>query len=157
MILEQFLKCSAKSVCNKRVNVTSVSRVNHRHLEVYTPHTFCTWPSRTKVVLNTPMLLRGPCSLPPSHSIVRAGWTARSDTLRKSIHSSVVRRKGGSDQNKLYTKSLLLPCTTFSQWTDPLKTEVQLRKKTCDDLYRWQVRSQCCTFRAMPRTTDIGP
>ncbi|KAI0305316.1 tRNA synthetases class I-domain-containing protein [Multifurca ochricompacta] len=43
-----------------------------------------------------------------------------------------------SDQNKLYAKSLFLPRTTFPQWTDPLKTEVLLRKKTCDDLYRWQ-------------------
>jgi hypothetical protein len=94
-----------------------------------------------KVVFKTPMHIRGPCGLPPSHSIARTVRTARHDTLCKSIHSSVVRQKDGSDQNKLYANSLLLPRTTFPQWTNPLKTEVLLRKKTCDNLYRWQVRS----------------
>jgi hypothetical protein len=98
------------------------------------------------------MLIRGSYGL----RIAREVWTARSDSLRRSVHSSVVCRKDSSDQSKLYAKSLLLPRTTFPQWTDPLKTEVQLRKKTCDNLYRWQVRSKCHAFRAMPRTTDIG-
>ena len=108
---------------------------------------------QTNVVFKTPMLLRGSYGL----CIARAVWAPRPDNLRKSIHSSVVHRKDSSNQNKLYAKSLLLPRTTFPQWTDPQKTEVQLRKETCDNLYRWQVRSKCRTFRAMPRTTDIGP
>ena len=41
--------------------------------------------------------------------------------------------------NKAFSKTLLLPKTTFPQWTDPNKTEKALREKTCDGLYRWQV------------------
>ncbi|KAI6099470.1 tRNA synthetases class I-domain-containing protein [Pisolithus croceorrhizus] len=41
---------------------------------------------------------------------------------------------------KAFSKTLLLPKTSFPLWPDPSKTEVPFRKKTCDDLYRWQVR-----------------
>src|SRR6267142_3829962 len=123
---------------------------NYRcRLGVYTAHVLS---PQTNVVFKTPMLMRGSYGL----HIARAVWMARSDNLRKSVHSSVVCRRDSSDQNKLYAKSLLLPHTTFPQWTDPSKIDVQLRKKTCDNLNRWQVRSKCRTFRAMLRTTDIG-
>ncbi|KAI6045227.1 tRNA synthetases class I-domain-containing protein [Pisolithus marmoratus] len=42
--------------------------------------------------------------------------------------------------SKAFSKTLLLPKTSFPLWPDPLKTEFPFRKKTCDDLYRWQVR-----------------
>lgn len=41
---------------------------------------------------------------------------------------------------KAFSKTLLLPKTSFPLWPDPSKTELPFRKKTCDDLYRWQVR-----------------
>ena len=88
------------------------------------------------------MSIGGPCGLTFSRPIARAFRSTRSRPLCKFLHSSAV-RLNGSGQNKQYVKSLLLPQTAFLQWTDPLKTEVLLRKKICDDLYRWQVRSQC--------------
>ncbi|KAI9508081.1 isoleucyl-tRNA synthetase [Russula earlei] len=83
------------------------------------------------------MLIGGSRGLTP-HSIVRAARPTHPRSVSKSLHSSVVRSKDHSDQSKLYAKSLLLPRTTFPQWTDPLKTEPLLRRKTCDDLYCWQ-------------------
>src|SRR5260370_7575384 len=61
--------------------------------------------------------------------------------LCRSLHASAVRLKDNSVENKPYAKSLLLPRTTFPQWTDPLKKELLMRKKSCDDLYRCQVKS----------------
>ncbi|KAF8500223.1 tRNA synthetases class I-domain-containing protein [Russula emetica] len=80
-----------------------------------------------------------PCGLTFSHSArtIRPTRT-RPRSFCKTLYSSAIRLKNDSVQNKLYAKSLLLPRTTFPQWTDPLKTEVLLRKKICDDLYRWQ-------------------
>ena len=91
-----------------------------------------------------PMFARAPCGLTFSHSVARTirPTRTRPRSLFKPLYSSAIRLKNDSVQNKLYAKSLLLPRTTFPQWTDPLKTEVLLRKKICDDLYRWQVRSQ---------------
>ncbi|KAI0264675.1 tRNA synthetases class I-domain-containing protein [Gloeopeniophorella convolvens] len=57
---------------------------------------------------------------------------------RRCLCASAPSRKEETDQNKSYATTLLLPRTAFPQWTDPSKTEVALRKKTCDDLYRWQ-------------------
>lgn len=106
-----------------------------------------------------PMLIRGPCRLHHSHFTARALRTSCPDTLRKSIHSSIVppNEKDGTDQNKVYAKSLLLPRTTFPQWTDPLKTEAILRKKTCDDLYRWQVRFKWSTFPSIDTYSSHWP
>jgi isoleucyl-tRNA synthetase len=78
----------------------------------------------------------GPCGLAYSRSTTRALRSTPLRSLCGTLHSSAVRL-----QNKQYAKSLRLPRTKFPQWTDPLKTEVLLRKKICDDLYRWQVRS----------------
>ena len=75
----------------------------------------------------------------PSYTITRATWSTRPHLLQRLFRSSAYLLTENSDQNKRYAKSLLLPSTTFPQWTNPLKTEVSLRKKTCDDLYRWQV------------------
>src|SRR5712671_643219 len=103
------------------------------------------------------MLIGGFCGLTPSRSIARAVRSTHPRHIGKALHSSVARLKDPSDQNKLYAKSLLLPRTTFPQWTDPSKTEPSLRRKTCDDLYRWQVRSHWGTIWSMTRTADIGP
>jgi hypothetical protein len=99
----------------------------------------------------SPMFTRAPCGLTFSHSVARTirPTRTRPRSLCKPLYSSAIRLKNDSVQNKLYAKSLLLPRTTFPQWTDPLKTEVLLRKKTCDDLYRWQVRSQCWCITCM--------
>ena len=145
-------KSPAKSGRGKRVR-DNLSR-GHR-LDVY---------ERIRSVLVTPakggfsrpsMLIRGPYGLHHSRFIARAVRTSCPHTLQKSLHSSVVRpkEKDGTDQNKVYAKSLRLPRTAFPQWTDPLKTEVLLRKKTCDDLYRWQVRFKLQYF---PGIADIG-
>jgi hypothetical protein len=42
-------------------------------------------------------------------------------------------------KQKNYAHTLLLPRTDFPLWTDPEKSEPAFRKKSCDDLYRWQV------------------
>ncbi|KAL4073583.1 tRNA synthetases class I-domain-containing protein [Scleroderma citrinum] len=42
---------------------------------------------------------------------------------------------------KAFSKTLLLPKTSFPLWTDPSKTEVPFRRKTCDELYQWQASS----------------
>ena len=41
--------------------------------------------------------------------------------------------------SKAFSKTLLLPKTSFPLWSDPAKTEAPFRRKTCDELYRWQV------------------
>ncbi|KAH9077901.1 tRNA synthetases class I-domain-containing protein [Lactarius deliciosus] len=75
----------------------------------------------------------------PLYCVTRAARsTTRPHLLQRPFRSSAPLLTENSDQNKRYAKSLLLPSTAFPQWTDPLKTEVLLRKKTCDDLYRWQ-------------------
>src|SRR6266849_8773981 len=105
------------------------------------------------------MFTGAPCGLTFSHPVARTIRTTctRSRSLCKPLCSSAIRLKNDSVQNKLYAKSLLLPRTTFPQWTDPLKTEVSLRKKICDDLYRWQVRSQCSVSgQSHACTTDFG-
>jgi hypothetical protein len=101
--------------------------------------------SRLQRWSRSPMFTGGaPCGLTFSHSArtIRPTRT-RPRSFCKTLYSSAIRLKNDSVQNKLYAKSLLLPRTTFPQWTDPLKTEVLLREKICDDLYRWQVRFQC--------------
>ncbi|KAI5121814.1 hypothetical protein M0805_009806 [Coniferiporia weirii] len=43
-----------------------------------------------------------------------------------------------TDSSKVYSKTLLLPKTAFPQWVDPQKSEVPFRRKTSEDLYKWQ-------------------
>ncbi|KAI9432988.1 tRNA synthetases class I-domain-containing protein [Lactarius indigo] len=84
------------------------------------------------------MLLGGVQATTPLYCVTRAARSTRPHILQRSFRSSAPLLTENSDQNKRYAKSLLLPSTAFPQWTNPLKTEVSLRKKTCDDLYRWQ-------------------
>lgn len=41
---------------------------------------------------------------------------------------------------KAFSKTLLLPKTVFPLWTDPANSEEPYRRRTTEDLYRWQVR-----------------
>ncbi|ESK91771.1 isoleucyl-trna synthetase [Moniliophthora roreri MCA 2997] len=43
-----------------------------------------------------------------------------------------------SMDNKAFSKTLLLPKTKFPLWSDPSKTEISFRPRTCEELYRWQ-------------------
>ncbi|KAL1744261.1 tRNA synthetases class I-domain-containing protein [Schizophyllum fasciatum] len=43
-----------------------------------------------------------------------------------------------AQDNKAYSKTLLLPKTSFPLWIDPAKSEAPFREKTCDVLYRDQ-------------------
>ncbi|KAA1476621.1 isoleucyl-tRNA synthetase [Dentipellis sp. KUC8613] len=47
-------------------------------------------------------------------------------------------KAAGKVDSKAFSKTLLLPKTSFPLWTDPAKTEVAFRHKTCDALYKWQ-------------------
>ncbi|THV04716.1 isoleucyl-tRNA synthetase [Dendrothele bispora CBS 962.96] len=40
--------------------------------------------------------------------------------------------------SKTFSKTLLLPKTSFPLWSEPSKSEVPFRARTCEDLYRWQ-------------------
>ena len=63
-----------------------------------------------------------------------------------TLHARLVRRNLSSAPGpskldpKAFSKTLLLPKTTFPLWADPAKSEELFRTKTCDELYRWQVR-----------------
>ena len=48
--------------------------------------------------------------------------------------------------NKAFTKTLLLPKTSFVLRPDPKQIDSLYRKLTCDDLYRWQVSGLGCIF-----------
>ena len=38
-----------------------------------------------------------------------------------------------------FSDTLILPKTSFPLWTDPSKSELPFKTRTCEDLYRWQV------------------
>ena len=73
--------------------------------------------------------------------------TPRTYISRRNLFSSAVRL---SDQapstaevpldSKAYSKTLLLPKTSFPLWSNPPEVENQYRSLTCDSLYRWQVQ-----------------
>ncbi|KIK95549.1 hypothetical protein PAXRUDRAFT_140435 [Paxillus rubicundulus Ve08.2h10] len=43
--------------------------------------------------------------------------------------------------SKAFSQTLLLPKTSFPLRADPAKSEVPFRKRTCEDLYRWQAQN----------------
>jgi len=49
---------------------------------------------------------------------------------------------------KSFSKTLLLPKTSFPLWADPSKGEVPFQKRTCEDLYRdqWKNRQNAPLF-----------
>lgn len=64
-----------------------------------------------------------------------------------ALHIRLVRRNLSSapgpsnlDSKKAFSKTLLLLKTHFPLWADPAKSEELFRRKTCDELYQWQVR-----------------
>ncbi|KAI6006964.1 tRNA synthetases class I-domain-containing protein [Pisolithus albus] len=66
--------------------------------------------------------------------------TARPPFIRFGCCRLSTLSSGQKLDSKAFSKTLLLPKTSFPLWPDPSKTEVPFRKKTCDDLYRWQAR-----------------
>ncbi|KAF5369061.1 hypothetical protein D9758_002922 [Tetrapyrgos nigripes] len=52
--------------------------------------------------------------------------------------STTVKSSNTASSSKAFTKTLLLPKTTFPLWSDPSKGEVPFRSRTCENLYRWQ-------------------
>lgn len=63
-----------------------------------------------------------------------------------ALHLRVVRRNLSSAppssklDSKAFSKTLLLPKTPFPLSPDPAKLEELFGRKTCDELYQWQVR-----------------
>lgn len=66
-----------------------------------------------------------------------------------ALHIRLVRRNLSSApmpsklDSKAFSKTLLLPKTPFPLWADPAKSEELFRRKTCDELYQWQVCYAC--------------
>ncbi|KAL1674639.1 tRNA synthetases class I-domain-containing protein [Schizophyllum commune] len=60
--------------------------------------------------------------------------------LRSRVHSFARLNSTATptQDNKAYSKTLLLPKTSFPLWIDPAKSEVPFRERTCDALYREQ-------------------
>lgn len=95
----------------------------------------------------------------PSHDRVRAPLALQADAqdarimllvrpscrglLRSRAHSFARLNSTATptQDNKAYSKTLLLPKTSFPLWIEPAKSEVPFRERTCDALYREQVRS----------------
>ncbi|KAG2355481.1 tRNA synthetases class I-domain-containing protein [Suillus spraguei] len=65
--------------------------------------------------------------------------------LSKSRHFSTCHvsqsLKNASTDPKAYSKTLLLPKTTFPLRVDPAKSESSFQSKTCEELYRWQAQN----------------
>jgi hypothetical protein len=60
-------------------------------------------------------------------------------------HAFFAYKRSNSSQSKTtdskaFSKTLLLPKTSFPLRVDPLKGETQYQKRSGEDLYRWQVR-----------------
>ncbi|TFK49438.1 isoleucyl-tRNA synthetase [Heliocybe sulcata] len=63
----------------------------------------------------------------------RKGWRTFS-----SAPASASGSQSSTLDKKAYSKSLLLPKTKLSLWSDPSKSEEPFRNKSCTELYRWQ-------------------
>ncbi|KAF9239290.1 tRNA synthetases class I-domain-containing protein [Melanogaster broomeanus] len=74
-------------------------------------------------------------SLTVSRNAVR---TLLTGLLSRSLSSAPTPAKLDS---KAFSQTLLLPKTSFPLWVDPAKSEAPFRKKTCDELYRWQAHN----------------
>ncbi|KAG1738733.1 tRNA synthetases class I-domain-containing protein [Suillus lakei] len=49
--------------------------------------------------------------------------------------------KNASTDPKAYSKTLYLPKTSFPLWADSAKSESLFKRKTCEELYRWQAQN----------------
>jgi hypothetical protein len=97
--------------------------------------------SRDQVEVDRHLVLMVARALRPSHSFL-ASWYASvfAHTSRRHLSLSIPSLNEGTVSEldaKTFSKTLLLPKTLFPLRNDPFKTEY--RKKTCEDLYRWQV------------------
>ena len=75
-----------------------------------------------------------PCRVPFAHN---------AQILRKRVLSRYLSDKplkAPVQDNKAFTKTLLLPKTSFPLRVDPEAAEKRFRELTCDGVYRWQVR-----------------
>ncbi|KAF9226386.1 isoleucyl-tRNA synthetase [Gyrodon lividus] len=76
----------------------------------------------------------------PRATLDSAGATQDSVRSRVPLVRSL-RRSTIKGYSKAFSRTLLLPKTSFPLWTNPAKSEAPFRKKTCDDLYRWQAQN----------------
>ena len=73
--------------------------------------------------------------------ILLSKCTPRTYISKRNLFSSAVRLSDEAPlDSKAYSKTLLLPKTSFPLWSNPPEVENQYRSLTCDSLYRWQVR-----------------
>ena len=79
--------------------------------------------------------------------ILLSKCTPRKYISRRNLFSSAVRLSDEAPltgevplDSKAYSKTLLLPKTSFPLWSNPPEVEDQYRSLTCDNLYQWQVR-----------------
>jgi hypothetical protein len=95
--------------------------------------------------LRTPMRKRATCFPVLLQFGALRRWTLASGhvTVLKPYrrHSSA---QAMATDSKAFSKTLLLPKTSFPLWADPSKSEAPFRKRTGEDLYRWQVLSPLC-------------
>lgn len=94
-------------------------------------------------------LVIGPIATRPVHP--RIFWLSKSRHFSTSHVSQTL--KHATTDPKVYSKTLLLPKTSFPLWVDSAKSESLFKRKTCEELYRWQVRffsqtHQCFSLNA---------
>lgn len=94
-------------------------------------------------------LVIGPIATRPVHP--RIFWLSKSRHFSASHVSQTL--KNATTDPKVYSKTLLLPKTSFPLWVDSAKSESLFKRKTCEELYRWQVRffsqtHQCFSLNA---------
>ncbi|KAG1872417.1 tRNA synthetases class I-domain-containing protein [Suillus subalutaceus] len=80
------------------------------------------------------MCLVRPVATRPVH--LHASKTRHVFTCR--VSQSLTTDRAGS---KAHSKTLLLPKTSFPLWVDSAKSESLFKKKTCEELYRWQAQN----------------
>ncbi|KAH7926232.1 isoleucyl-tRNA synthetase [Leucogyrophana mollusca] len=67
-------------------------------------------------------------------------WT-RLPRRTRQFSSSAPFNSDNKLDSKAFSKTLLLPRTSFPLWADPSKSEEPFRKRTCEDLYQWQQKN----------------
>lgn len=82
-------------------------------------------------------LVIGPIATRPLHP--RVFWLSKSRHFSASHVSQSL--KNASTDPKAYSKTLLLPKTSFPLWLDSAKSESLFKRKTCEELYRWQAQN----------------
>ncbi|OAX32892.1 isoleucyl-tRNA synthetase [Rhizopogon vinicolor AM-OR11-026] len=81
-------------------------------------------------------LVVGPTARPIRPHLFRLSRSHRFSTCNVSQHL-----KNASTDSKAYSKTLLLPKTSFPLWVDSAKSESLFKRKTCEELYQWQAQN----------------